>query len=309
MTISLDRILIQGGARLEGEVSVSGAKNAALPILAATILCDEPVIVENVPNLLDIDSMERLLCCLGVETRREYGGIFRSDPTTLRWHEAPYDLVRKMRASFVILGPLVAKLGHARVSMPGGCAIGRRPVDIHLKALEKLGIEMAVSHGYVQAEAGELVGTEITLDFPSVGATQNVLMAAVLAKGETIIRSAAREPEVCDLANFLVARGAQIEGLGTDTLRVQGVSALSGGRYRVIPDRIETQTFMVAGAITGGDITINNGIADHCVAVIEKLREIGVRVEVSEDTIRVKGCEEGRPKIQCCKVTASASPR
>ncbi len=291
----MDRILIRGGSRLQGEVQVSGAKNAALPIMAATILCDEPVTLENVPNLVDIDSMERILCCFGIETKREVGGIFRVEPKTLRWFEAPYDLVRKMRASFFVLGPLVAKSGQARVSMPGGCAIGRRPVDIHIKALEKLGVEIAVSHGYVEAHGLELRGAEIVLDFPSVGATENVLMAATLAKGESVIRNAAREPEVSDLANFLVAMGAKIEGIGTDVLHVQGVQSLSGGAYRVIPDRIEAETFMVAGAMTGGDVTITDATPDHCTSVIEKLRQIGARLDVTDGKIRVQGPDEFKP--------------
>ncbi|HNT36395.1 MAG TPA: UDP-N-acetylglucosamine 1-carboxyvinyltransferase, partial [bacterium] len=234
-------------------------------------------------------------CCFGIETKREVGGIFRVEPKTLRWFEAPYDLVRKMRASFFVLGPLVAKSGQARVSMPGGCAIGRRPVDIHIKALEKLGVEIAVSHGYVEAHGLELRGAEIVLDFPSVGATENVLMAATLAKGESVIRNAAREPEVSDLANFLVAMGAKIEGIGTDVLHVQGVQSLSGGAYRVIPDRIEAETFMVAGAMTGGDVTITDATPDHCTSVIEKLRQIGARLDVTDGKIRVQGPDEFKP--------------
>jgi len=293
--LALDRILIRGGAQLKGDVSISGAKNAALPILAATVLCDGPVVLENVPNLVDIDSMDRILCCFGAETKREVGGIFRVDPRTLRWYEAPYDLVRKMRASFFVLGPLVAKTGQARVSMPGGCAIGRRPVDIHIKALEKLGVEIAVSHGYVEARGLELRGAEILLDFPSVGATENVLMAATLARGETVIRNAAREPEVSDLANFLEAMGAKIEGIGTDVLHVQGVQALSGGTYRVIPDRIEAETFMVAGAITSGDVTIKGAIPEHCTSVMEKLRQAGAIIDCDDGVIRVQGPEEFKP--------------
>lgn len=291
----MDRIIVRGGTKLQGAVKISGAKNAALPILAASILCDSPVVLENVPNLLDIDSMERLLCSLGVETRREVGGVFKIDPRCLRWYEATYDIVRKMRASFVVLGPLLARTGQARISMPGGCAIGRRPVDIHLKALEKLGAEIAVSHGYVEARGMELKGAEIVLDFPSVGATENILMAATLAKGESVIRNAAREPEISDLANFLSTCGAKIEGIGSDVLHVQGVNSLSGVTHKVIPDRIETQTFMVAGAITGGEIEINDVIPEHSRSFIEKLKQIGVKIQSTEDTITVQGPDEFQP--------------
>jgi UDP-N-acetylglucosamine 1-carboxyvinyltransferase len=294
---AMDRILVEGGEKLHGEVKVSGAKNAALPIMTASILCDGPVKLRNIPCLRDIDGMERLLCSLGIEIKRNGDDVLNINPRTLRWQEAPYDLVRKMRASFCVLGPMISKYGKARVSLPGGCAIGSRPVDIHLKALTALGIDIHVEHGYVEAEAlsGRVLGSRVVLDFPSVGATENVLMAASLALGTTELCNAAREPEVTDLAGFLNACGAKITGAGTDKITIEGVDSMPGGEYDVIPDRIEAGTFMVAAGITGGDIKILGANLEHNQALVERLRECGVKItEESDGSVRVVGPE--RPK-------------
>lgn len=293
----MDRILIRGGSRLEGNVPISGAKNAALPIMAATLLCEEPVVLRNIPVVADIEGMERLLCSMGVETHREdTGHTMRLNPTTLRWSEAPYDLVRKMRATFFVLGPLLGRTGRARVSVPGGCAIGSRPVDIHLKALAALGAEIEVEHGYVNAEAPEgLKGGEVNLEFPSVGATENVMCAASVASGTTTIRNAAREPEIVDLANFLIACGAIIDGAGSDTIHIDGVEGLSGCEHAIIRDRIEVGTFMVAAAITGGDVFLEGANLRHNAALVAKLEEAGIAVTAEADGVRVKGNGIVRP--------------
>lgn len=287
----MDRIVVRGGKRLQGRVRISGAKNAALPIMAAALICNEPVTLKNVPALLDIDGMEHLLFSMGVVTERRPGEVI-IDPRTLRWPEAPYDLVRKMRASFFVLGPLIARARHARVSLPGGCSIGSRPVDIHIKALQALGIELTVEHGYVEARAegdNHLIGQRVTLDFPSVGATENLLAAAVMARGTTIIHNAACEPEVADLANFLSAMGARIEGIGTSRLQIEGVGSLHGGEYTIIPDRIESGTYLVAGAITGGEVTLENSCPSLMTNTLEKLTEAGVELQVNGDEITVRG--------------------
>lgn len=292
----MDRIIIRGGKRLQGKIRVSGAKNAALPIMAAALACDEPVTIRNVPTLLDIDGMEHLLCSMGVLVERRPGEV-TLDPRTLRWPEAPYDLVRKMRASFFVLGPLIARKRRARVSLPGGCAIGSRPVDIHIKALQALNIEMIVEHGYVDARAdapGQLTGQRVTLDFPSVGATENLLSAAVVAKGTTIIHNAACEPEVVDLANFLNAMGARIEGAGSSRIQIEGVESLHGGEYTIIPDRIEAGTYMAAAAITGGEVTLENACPGYMTTTLEKLSETGTEIQVQGSEITVRGKE--RPK-------------
>ncbi len=294
----MDRILIRGGSRLEGNVPISGAKNAALPIMAASLLCEDPVVLRNIPVVADIEGMERLLCSMGVETHREDNGhTMHLNPTTLRWSEAPYDLVRKMRATFFVLGPLLGRTGHARVSVPGGCAIGSRPVDIHLKALAAIGANIEVEHGYVNAEAppGGLVGGEVNLDFPSVGATENVLCAAAMAKGTTTIRNAAKEPEITDLANFLIACGAIIDGAGSDTIHIDGVDNLSGCEHSIIRDRIEAGTFMVAAAITGGDVLMEGANIRHNAALVAKLEEAGTVVLSEEEGVRVKGNGIVRP--------------
>jgi UDP-N-acetylglucosamine 1-carboxyvinyltransferase len=292
----MDAIQVEQSPPLSGDVRISGSKNAALPIMAASILCQRPVILDNVPDLADIHAMERLLCSMGMETQYHSGQkSVEIDPSRFRWPEAPYDLVRKMRASFFVLGPLIGKHRRARVSMPGGCAIGARPVNIHLKALEALGIDLQVEHGYVVAEADKLRGGPVNLDFPSVGATENVLCAAVLAPGETVIENAAREPEVADLAGFLAASGAQIEGAGTSTIHVQGVDQLSVERYSIIPDRIEAGTYLAAGALSGGHIRVCGCRQKDLVAFLADLKQTGTEIAVENDgqtdniTIQRKG--------------------
>jgi UDP-N-acetylglucosamine 1-carboxyvinyltransferase len=289
----MDRILVRGGRRLEGRVRISGSKNAALPIMAAAIACEEPVTIRDVPDLLDIDGMEHLLCSMGVGVDRRPGEMI-IDPRTLRWPEAPYDLVRKMRASFFVLGPLIARSRRARVSLPGGCAIGSRPVDIHIKALEALNIGIQVEHGYVEATAegkDQLVGQRVTLGFPSVGATENLLVAASVAKGTTIIHNAACEPEVRDLADFLVAMGANIEGIGSSRMVVEGVERLKGGEYTIIPDRIEAGTYLVAAAVTGGEVTLENACPAYMTSTLEKLTDAGAQVKVNGSEITIKGLD------------------
>lgn len=277
----MDSIQVEKSPPLHGEVRISGSKNAALPIMAATLLCEEAVVLENVPDLADIHGMERLLCSMGAVTHYESAAKrVEIDPTRVRWIEAPYDLVRKMRASFFVLGPLVGRHRHARVSMPGGCAIGARPVNIHLKALESLGVRIEVEHGYVVADGHQLRGGPVNLDFPSVGATENALCAAVLAPGETVIENAAREPEVTDLADFLVAGGARIEGQGTSTLHVQGVDRLSLKTYPIIPDRIEAGTYLAAAALAGGEVRIRGCRQKDLIAFLADLRQTGTELEV-----------------------------
>ncbi len=286
----MDRLIINGGKQLEGAISVSGSKNATLPIaVAAAILGDSSSVIHNVPNLNDIDSLCAVLEVLGATTKLENSTLY-IEPGDRVAYEAPYDLVRKMRASIYVLGPLVARLGMAKVSFPGGCAIGPRPVDLHLKGLLQLGADIEVDSGYIVAQADRLAGTEMYLRGPhgsSVGATANVMMAATLAEGTTIIRGAACEPEVADLANFLNAMGADIEGVGTATLTIQGVRQLHGTEYTVIPDRIEAGTFMVAGAITKGDVFVKGAPAQHLGATSEKLIKAGVQLDWADDGVRV----------------------
>ena len=291
----MDRLVINGGKQLEGTISVSGSKNATLPIaVAAAILGDSSSVIHNVPNLNDINSLCAVLEVLGATTKLENSTLY-IEPGDRVAYEAPYDLVRKMRASIYVLGPLVARLGMAKVSFPGGCAIGPRPVDLHLKGLQQLGAEIEVDSGYIIARANRLAGTEMYLRGPhgsSVGATANVLMAASLAEGTTIIRGAACEPEVADLANFLNAMGADIEGVGTSSLTIQGVRQLHGTEYTVIPDRIEAGTFMVAGAITKGDVFVKDAPAQHLGATSNKLIEAGVQLDWTDDGVRVSAPRE-----------------
>ena len=286
----MDRLIINGGKQLEGTISVSGSKNATLPIaVAASILGDSSSVIHNVPNLNDIDSLCAVLEVLGATTKLENSTLY-IEPGDRVAYEAPYDLVRKMRASIYVLGPLVARLGMAKVSFPGGCAIGPRPVDLHLKGLQQLGADIEVDSGYIIARADRLVGAEMYLRGPhgsSVGATANVMMAATLAEGTTIIRGAACEPEVADLANFLNTMGAAIEGVGTSSLTIQGVRQLHGTEYTVIPDRIEAGTFMVAGAITKGDVFVKDAPAQHLGATSNKLIEAGVQLDWTDDGVRV----------------------
>ena len=271
----MDKIRLVGGRPLEGTVRISGAKNASLPELCAVLLTDAPVVLTNVPEVRDIRTMGRVLAALGAECEFRVGGTVEARAATLSSVEAPYDLVKTMRASVLVLGPLVAREGHARVSLPGGCAIGARPIDLHLQALERMGASIEIAHGYVEARAERLRGAGVHFDTVTVTGTENILMAACLADGETIIRNAACEPEVEDLAALLTAMGACIEGAGTPTIRVTGRDRLSGARHAVIPDRIETGTFVAACAIAGGEIEIQRCVPAHLRAVIEKFRETG----------------------------------
>lgn len=289
----MDRIIIHGGRPLKGSIPVSGAKNAALPLMAASLLSEQPLILDDLPRVADIASMATLLGALGVEatdetTIRPVGRRLRLCAAGLKDITAPYDLVRKMRASVLVLGPLVARVGHARVSLPGGCAIGTRPIDLHLRALAQLGAEIELSQGYVEARAPQgLVGADITFPAVTVTGTENVLMAATLAKGETVLRNAAREPEVADLAHCLQAMGAAIEGIGTDTLRIEGRPCLQGAQHRVLPDRIEIGTYAVAAAITGGDLVLQGGRLSLIKSVAEALQASGVVLEEQDDALHV----------------------
>lgn len=278
--------MIGGGARLQGEIRVSGAKNSALPILAATLLASQPVRISNLPHLHDITTMMELLGCLGVElTVDEKLGI-EVDASAIKQFTAPYELVKTMRASILVLGPILARFGTARVSFPGGCAIGSRPVDLHLRGLEAMGAEIVIEDGYINAKStGRLRGAHIFLDTVTVGGTENLLMAATLADGQTTIENAAREPEIVDLARCLQAMGANIEGAGTDTLRIDGVSELHGCDYKVMPDRIEAGTYLVAAAATGGAIRLKDADADSLEAVLAKLQEAGAHIAHGDDWI------------------------
>jgi UDP-N-acetylglucosamine 1-carboxyvinyltransferase len=284
----LEKIVIHGGRRLKGEVRISGAKNAALPLLFATLLAPGTHRVGNVPHLRDIDTVEKLLTILGAGVVRE-NGTFAVDASEIRSIEAPYDLVRTMRASVLVLGPLLARLGQARVSLPGGCAIGARPINLHLKGLEAMGARVVLDHGYVEAKAKRLRGARIYFDVPTVGGTENLMMAATLAKGTTVLENAAREPEIVDLAAALTGMGARIEGAGSDTITIEGVDELQPLDYRVMPDRIEAGTFMIAAAITRGDVRLTEAVPAHLEALISKLREAGVEITEEEGKIRVRG--------------------
>lgn len=293
----MEKLIIHGGHELHGRVKISGAKNAVLPIIAATLLAqDKPCVLDEVPYLNDVCTIAEVLRQLGakVDFNRQQHTLF-VDSTVLKTVDAPYDLVRKMRASFVIMGPLLARYGKAKISMPGGCAIGTRPIDLHLKGFEALGAEIEIGHGFISATAPNgLKGTSIYLDFPSVGATENIIMAACMAEGQTILENAAQEPEIIDLANFLNIMGAKIRGAGTNAIKITGVPKLIGHNYTIIPDRIEAGTYMVAVAMTGGDIYIENAISEHLKPVIAKLNEAGVKIEEDIDGIRVS-CNK-RPK-------------
>jgi len=280
----LDKILIRGGKPLRGTVQVRGSKNAALPLMAASLLAEKPCVLHNVPCLHDIFSMDKLLAHMGMQIDFT-GRAMTLDPAGLGLAEAPYELVRRMRASFFVLGPLLGRFGKARVSLPGGCAIGTRPVDIHLHGLEALGAEIRIEDGYVMAE-GRLKGTECALSFPSVGATENLMMAACRAEGVTRLTNVAREPEIEDLARFLNALGAQISGAGTDLITIVGVEGLGGAEHAVMPDRIEAGTFLAAGVATGGDVTLAGANAAHLPVFLSKLQEAGAEIEVQGDKIR-----------------------
>ncbi|OGC22663.1 UDP-N-acetylglucosamine 1-carboxyvinyltransferase [candidate division WOR-1 bacterium RIFOXYC2_FULL_37_10] len=281
------RILVKGGKKLQGEVSVSGSKNAALPILAATILTHGKSTITRIPDLLDIRTMIRVLRSLGIRAEYAFPNTVHTWVNGGLKHIAPYELVTKMRASFFIIGPLLAKTGHARIPLPGGCAIGSRPVDIHLKGLQALGAKIFMEHGFVIGEAKKLTGSRIYLDFPSVGATETIMMAATLAHGETVIENAAREPEIVDLAAFLNKIGAKITGAGSEEIKIQGVSSLGCCEYDIIPDRIEAGTLLIAAAATRGDVLIKDVNSLHLEAAISKLREAGVMLGIRGTSIKV----------------------
>ncbi|MDW7644987.1 MAG: UDP-N-acetylglucosamine 1-carboxyvinyltransferase [Desulfuromonadales bacterium] len=290
----MQKIVIEGGQRLKGEVQVSGAKNAALPLLFATLLTGGTHRVGNVPDLRDIDTVEKLLTILGAKVSRQ-NGTFVVDSSAIKSEEAPYDLVRTMRASVLVLGPLLARFGHARVSLPGGCAIGARPINLHLKGFEAMGAQITLDHGYVEARAKKLKGARIYLDSPTVGGTENLIMAAALAKGTTVIENAAREPEIVDLAEALIAMGARIEGAGSDTVTIEGVDELQPMDYQVMPDRIEAGTFLVAAGMTRGDIRVVGAQAAHLEGVLSKLREAGVEIIEEEGALRARGPRRLQP--------------
>jgi len=290
----VDQLVIQGGTSLTGEVTVSGAKNAALPLMAAVLLTEEPLHLSNVPRLMDVRTMGRLLRHMGVEVTGDGTPDLHLQARAITQSEAPYDLVKTMRASVVVLGPLVARQGWARVSLPGGCAIGPRPINLHLTGLEKLGATIRLDQGYVEAEAPRLRGARIAFDIQTVTGTENLMMAAALAQGTTVLDNAACEPEVTDLAELLNAMGGRVEGAGTRTITIEGASRLGGASHRTIPDRIETGTFAIAGAITGGDVTIRECRPAHLAAVLAKLEEAGIRIETGADSLRV--ISRGRPR-------------
>jgi len=284
----VDKLIIKGGKRLAGDVMVSGSKNASLPVFIATILAPGAHEIRNVPFLRDINTTIKVLESLGA-TIEGNGNVVRIDTSGLNRHEATYDLVKTMRASVLVLGPLLARFGKARVSLPGGCAIGARPINLHLKGLEALGAEITLEHGYVEAKARRLKGARINFEISTVGGTEQLMMAAATAKGETILENAAREPEITDLAEMLTGMGARIDGAGTDTIRIEGVSELQPVVHTVMPDRIEAGTFMTAAAITGGDVRIHGMRPDHLDALIFKLQDAGVEITHKDKVVRVKG--------------------
>jgi len=300
----VDKIRVVGGRPLEGTVRISGAKNASLPALCAALLTDEPVRLRNVPEVRDIRTMGRVLGALGAEVEFRVGGVVEVRARNLTSLEAPYELVKTMRASVLVLGPVLAREGRARVSLPGGCAIGARPINLHLLALEKMGATIGVEHGYVEARAERLRGAEIYFDTVTVTGTENLLMAASRAEGETVLRNAACEPEVRDLADLLNAMGAKVEGAGTPTIRIEGVRSLGGAEHRVIPDRVETGTYLAACAIAGGEIEVRDCHPPHLEAVIEKLRETGLRIEEGPDNLRVRSPRT----LQAASVTTLPHP-
>jgi UDP-N-acetylglucosamine 1-carboxyvinyltransferase len=301
----MDKFRIQGGRPLEGEIAISGSKNSALPALAACLLTEEPVILNRIPPVRDIATMEKLLLYAGARVETN-GGVVTVCAEKLARPEAPYDLVKTMRASSLVLGPLVARTGRARVSMPGGCAIGARPINLHVSALEQLGAEITQSHGYVQAEARHgLKGTMVQFDRITVTGTEDVLMAAVLAQGRTMIQNAAREPEVQDLAALLIKMGARIEGAGTSTIHVEGVSKLHGTEHTIIADRIEAGTFLIAGAITRGDLVISDCVPEHLDALASKMRQAGAEVSsLRPDAVRV----HAKRRLEAADITTEEYP-
>ena len=290
----MKKILIEGGNRLFGEVHISGAKNSVLPLIAATLLTDGVSIIDDCPYLSDVRTMCLVLEHLGAKTHFDNGELIL-DTSNLDAVEPPGELVRKMRASFLIMGPLLARTGKAQMSLPGGCAIGARPIDLHLKGFEALGAEINIGHGFIETHADKLKGARIFLDFPSVGATENIMMAASLAEGTTIIDNAAHEPEIIDLANMLGVMGANIKGAGTNTIRIEGVSSLKPARHTVIPDRIEAGSFLCMAAATGGELILNNVLPEHLQPLTAKLSEIGATIETGFDSIHILGPEEISP--------------
>ena len=291
----MNKLLIQGGSILQGEIRISGAKNAVLPILAATLLADGPAVVENVPHLQDVTTTVALLGSMGVTVVIDETMSVEVDTSTINSQVAPYDLVKTMRSSILVLGPLLARYGYAEVSLPGGCAIGSRPVNIHIKGLQDMGADIEVKNGYIYARADRLQGARIVMDLVTVTGTENLMMAAALAEGTTILENAAREPEVVDLADFLITMGAKISGAGTDTITVEGVERLQGARYRVVPDRIETGTFLIAAAITGGKVKLKNTNPFILDSVLDKLKEAGAEMESGDDWVSLD-MHRQRPK-------------
>jgi UDP-N-acetylglucosamine 1-carboxyvinyltransferase len=291
----VDKIRVVGGRPLEGTLRISGAKNASLPELCAALLTDQPVQLRNVPEVRDIRTMARVLGALGAEVELRVGGVAEVRAAALSSVEAPYDLVKTMRASVLVLGPLLAREGRARVSLPGGCAIGARPINLHLQALQKLGADVVVEHGYVEARTRRLRGAEIYFDTVTVTGTENIMMAAVLAEGETLLHNAACEPEVADLAALLSAMGARVQGAGTPTIRIEGVAALGGATHSVLPDRIETGTYLAACALAGGEIEIQQCRPPTLQAVLDKFRETGMRIEEGPDNLRVRAPRVVKP--------------
>ncbi len=286
----MEKLVINGGRPLKGTIKISGAKNAVLPIIAAALLGQSPSTLEEVPDLEDVRTISEVLAQLGVPVTSNSPNTLTIDSTHIATCEAPYELVRRMRASFLIMGPLLARRGQAKISLPGGCAIGTRPIDLHLKGFEALGAQIDIGHGYIEATAPQgLTGARIYLDFPSVGATENIMMAASMAKGQTILENPAHEPEIVDLANYLNVMGANIRGAGTNVIKIEGVSELKGTNYTIIPDRIEAGTYMVAAAMTNGDVYIENALIEHLKPVVAKLKEAGVYIEEDINGVRVKG--------------------
>lgn len=289
----MEKLVVKGGKRLQGVVKTSGAKNAVLPIIAASVLGTTPSHLDEVPMLEDVQTIGKVLECLGIKVECPEANVLDIDSSKITSCEAPYELVSTMRASFLVMGPLLAREGKARISMPGGCAIGARPIDIHLKGFEALGAKIDQDHGYIEASAPNgLKGTTIYFDFPSVGATENLMMAASLAEGTTIIENAAQEPEIVDLANYLNKMGSKVRGAGTNVIRIEGVKELHGADYTIIPDRIEAGTYMIAAAMTGGDVVIENVLPEHQKPLIAKLREAGAQVFEDIDSVRVVGKEK-----------------
>ena len=288
------KIIVKKSNPLKGSVKIDGAKNAVLPIIAATLLAKGKSVIKDVPNLRDVHVISDLLRHLGAQVEYE-GKTLTVDATNITTCEAPYELVRKMRASFLVMGPLLSRFNHTKISMPGGCAIGTRPIDLHLKGFKCLGADVEIDHGFVEAKTERLKGSKLYLDFPSVGATENIMMAACLAEGTTIIENAAEEPEIVDLANFLNEMGADVKGAGTNTIRIKGVKELKGAEHTVIPDRIEAATYMVAAAMTKGDIVIENVLMEHLKPVTAKLKEAGCKIIELENAVRVIGPETLKP--------------